>query len=287
MPRKYARRRRRGKKRKYAATRSKLADKKINTLFEKRAKQIADKAVKDSHEWYTAKWITKDPQFDWAAHGPWLRVPTASCLSLNAATLFHLRLTDLGQILENSLYVPTQASDAVDNQLRISSFRSKFDFRYAGSAPCTIDISMVKVNGSQLLSTQTAIPTISMVQPINDLYEYWPSTMRQNLDFKYQRIAHKRIHMGPGKMFRNAYLPTGQNSATANVAVYNDPQKSVSITKAFKGAGMKLQVENTNRAPQTEVYLLVVADRPIEFTAVTGVRFRLDKATQGAQPGNH
>lgn len=296
MPRKYARRPRR-KKKKYSVRRSKLADKKINTgefsrtLFEKRAKQIADKAVKESHEWFKAKLVTADPQFDWPAHGSWLRVPSASCFSLNAATLFHVRLTDLGNILENSLYQPAQGQDSLTNDLRISSFRSKLDFRYAGASDCLIDISIVKVNGSQLLSTQTAIPSIEMVEPLNDLYEYWGATIRQSLDYKFQRVAHRRIKMRPAKLYAGNRLISSAGSnqgyqfqSTANT--YTDPQRSVSITKSFKGKGMKLFVQNAARAPQTEYFLLVVADRPVEFTAITCTRFRLEKAADVSQPGN-
>ena len=235
---------------------------------------------------------TADPAFlgqdgqGWVTHGPWLRVPTSSCLSLNAGQLFHLRLSDLGSILENSLYNPNAADDSIVNDLRVSSFRTKFNFRYAGSAECLIDVSIVKVNGSQMLSTQTTIPSRDMVEPINDLYEYWQSTPRQSLDFKFQRIAHKRIRMGPGRLYRNAHPADNNNQTVWGAAVYTDPEKHVSLHKSFKGKGMKLYVEAATRPPQTEYFLLVMATRPIEFTAISATRFRLEKAAVISQPGN-
>lgn len=196
------------------------------------------------------------------------------------------RLSDLGTVLENSLYQPTDPNDSITNELRVSSFRNKFNFRYSGETEVLIDISIVKVNGAQMLSTQTTIPTIDMVEPLNDLYEYWPSTMRQSLDYKYQRIAHKRVRMRASSMYTNAHLNSGQNSAVTVPATYREGERHVSLHKSFKGAGMKLHVENSVRAPQTEYFLLVASSRPIEFTCITAIRFRLEKASQISQPGN-
>lgn len=288
----YARNRRRRKKGKSKAYYRKLRDARINTAVEVAALRIAKKEVKKSHEWYKSKIITKDAQFDWTAHGPYVRVPSVSCFSLNAGNLWYLRLTDLGSILENSLYQPTQANDALTNDLRISSFRSKFDFRYAGASSCLIDISIVKVPGSQLLSAVAQVPVVEMCEPLNDLYEYWPATTRQSLGYKFQRLAHKRVRIGPARQYTDSRLISSQGSNqgytyTSAATVHTDPQKSVTITKAFKGQGMKLMVDNAVRASRAEVYLLVVADRPIEFTGVHCTRFRLEKAADIAQPGNH
>lgn len=295
MARRYGRRKRR--KKKYSVSRSKLADKKINTLFEKRALQIAKKEVKASHEWFVSKMVTKDPQFDWVAAGPYLRVPSASCFSLNAGTLqrntfaWHLRLSDLGTLLENSLNQPTDPNDSITNDLRISSFRSCFDFRYAGASDCLIDISICKVNGSQLLSASTPVPTIEMVQPLNQLYKYWAATQRQSLGFKFQRIAHKRVKLGKGVLYTDSRVVSnaGSNQGynfTTTATIHTDPARTVSIMKSFKGKGARLYVENAVRPPQTEYYLMIVADRPIEFCAVHATRFRLEKAAAISQPGN-
>lgn len=278
------------KKRKYTVSRSKLANKRIDTLFEKRCLEITKKQIKKSHEWYTVKILTKDPQFDWVTHGSWLRVPSASCFSLNAGTMFHLRLSDLGQILENSIF-SASANDALTNDLIISSFRNKFDIRYNGASDCRVDMSIVKVNGSQLLSQQTNVPTIEMIEPLNDLYEYWPSTVRQSLDFKFSRVAHKRITLRPAHLYTDNRIVSnvGSNQGyafTSALSIHTDPQKSVTLNKYFKGQGAKLFVQNALRAPQTEYYLMVAADRPIEFTCVTAIKFRLDKAADISQPGN-
>lgn len=286
------RRRRYKKKGKSKAYYRRLRDTRINTAVEAAALRIAKKEVKKSHEWYTAKNITKDPNFDWAVHGPFVRVPSNSCFSLNAGNLFHLRLTDLGGILENSLYQPNDPTDVLKNILRISSFRSKFDFRYAGASACKIRVAIVRVNGAQLLSAQTQVPTLNMLKPLNDLYQYWPGTLRQELDFKFTTLADKVIKIGPARLYTDNRIISnvGSNQGytyTTAATVHTDPQRSASIMASFKGKGMRLLVDDNARAPQAEVYLMVVADRPIEFTAVTATRFRVEKASQDAQPGNH
>jgi len=284
----YARKRKRSRRKGRSRKRSRLADKRINTLFEKRALEIAKKEVKKSHEWYTTKQITKDPNFNWDTHGPYVRVPSASCFSLNPGSLYHLRLSDIGNILENDL-LPIGGTETLMNNMRVSSFRSSFDFRYNGASDCLIDISIVKVNGSQLLATQTTMPNILMVEPLNNFYKFWPAQLRQRLDYKFQRIAHKRIKMRPAKIYTDSHTTSNAGSnqgyAFANTStVHTDPSRKVTLTKSFKGAGAKLYVENAARPPQTEYYLLVVADRPIEFCAVHATRFRLEKAADLVMP---
>lgn len=271
----------------------KLADKKINTLVEKRIKEIAQSEDRKNQVWYKPRTLVADTTFNWTAHGPYLRVPSASCLSFNAGAMFHLRLTDWGQIIQNQLN-SSSGSELLSNYLRVRALKNRLDFRYSGTYDSHIKIWMVEIVGAQELAEQVTIPSIDTCPSgdMNGLNKYWPRAQREVLPYKYKILAKKDITLRAAKMYTNAY-PTSNSGSNQGYtftnagAVHTETQKVCYLNKFYKGLGSKFQVDYDDaRTPKREIYLCILGDTPITFNIVSCAEFRFDQILDSGQPSS-
>lgn len=272
---------------------SKLADKKINTLVEKRMLEIAQDEDRKNQVWVKSRTLVADDTFNWEAHGSVLRVPSASCLVVNAGTLFHLRLSDFGEFLRNPINSEVD-SNRLNNYVRCRAFKNRFDFRYAGTYPSNIRIWMVEISGGQELSeiAGLTVPTLDCIPKgdMNGLNCFWPRTLKEQVPYKYRIIAQKDITLQPAKLYTDSHPTTnvGSNQGytfSNSSSVHTEVQKVCYLNKYYKGLGNRFQVNYDDpRAPRKEVYLCIVSDTPLIFNCVSSSEFRLDKIQDQVQP---
>lgn len=263
--------------------RSKLADKRINTLFEKRAKEIADKAVRDGQVWYNG--VDKIANFQipgaWSTHGPYVRVPDASCLTVNAGTMWHKKMSSFGQMLKNDIN-STDDEKLLVNYVRCKSMQASFDFRHSAPHSVILKLFIVAIPSAYELETQGATVPDARMTPgggTNLLFRYRQRLQREFVQYKYRVVASKTVRLPAADIYTPAYPINNNNNTVWNLPAHKTVQRTVSIAKYFKGAGKQFQMDNdTDRAVKEEYYLCFTADTAVSFCAVTHCKFRLEEA---------
>lgn len=193
---------------------SRLMDKRINTGVEVRMKEVAKKEMASKFVWIKPKQLIANSVFTWHSHGPYLRVPYASMLALNAAFMWHLELSDFGKKIKNQQNLTTGHSDLLDNYVRVKSLRNRLEFRHQNPIPCKIKIWMVYVSGANLLSAQATVPSIDMMPGggTNGLYAFHTATKREELPYNY-RILFKKTIVLPAARLHTPAIAVGYNGA--------------------------------------------------------------------------
>lgn len=275
---------------KYKSYNNRLADNKINTLVEKRIQEIAKKEDSKQYIWYTPNTLVADANFNWDVHGAVLRVPTASCLRVNAATLWHLRLSDFGNKIHNNLSAGNPVPDM--NYVRCKALLNRLEFRSTSSLPVKIKAWILAVPGSEALSSVVTMPDLATIPKgdLNGLYAFRPRVLKEGLSYKYRIIAQTVIHLQPTRLHTNAYAVSNSGSnqgyAFTNAgAIHTEVSKVVFLNHYFKGEGKRFQLDSGSVRPyREELYLCIVSDSVIDFTVVAQQRFRLEGPQQTAQP---
>lgn len=266
---------------------SKLSDKKINTLVEVRMQEIAQSEDRKNQTWLKPRNLISDPTFNWATHGSVLRVPAASCLTVNAGTLWHLRLTDFGQLLQNDTNNATGSTARLSNYIRCMYLKSKFDFRYTGSVPQHIRVWMVQINASQELAEEITMPDINTVPKggLNDYNYFQHNALRELLPYKYKILCHTDLYFRPSMEYTSAWPINNNNSTVWNQPIHMEQSKSLTLNKFYKGLGKKLQVNHDDpRTPKQEIFLCACSDGVMTFTCVTECKIRVDSIQDRLQP---
>lgn len=263
---------------------SKLADKSINTLVEKRIQEISRKEDQKQYVWYTPNKLICASTFNWDNHGSFLRVPTASFLRINAGTLWHERLSDFGDIIKNSLTATAPVPSM--NYVRCKAMLNRLEFRCSGATPTKILIWIVSVSGSEALSGALTMPDIKTAPNggINGLYAFRKRVLKEDLAYKFRILASKTVTLRPASLY-TAGVTRLDGGAPDVPTVHTEHDNVVYLNEYFKGAGKRFQVDaNDERAYREEVYLCMVADSVIDFTGVLQQKFRLEGPLQQAQP---
>lgn len=292
MPRKYNKKNK-NQKRYYNKNKnmnSKLADKKINTLVERRIQEISRKEDKKQYIWYTPSTTIALPTFNWETHGPNLRIPTASMYGMNAGTMWHIRLSDFGNKVKSNLTATAPVPEM--NYVRCISLKNRFEIRHQGGVSLKVLIWILAVPSSETLSAQVLIPDIKTAPGggLNGLYYYRRSILREDLAYKYRILASKVVHLPATREYNSPYTlsNTGSNQGytfTSSPSLHTEVSKFVELNKFFKGEGKRFQVESSVSRPyKEEVYLCMVGDGVFDFTAVLQQKFRLEGPQQSAMP---
>lgn len=273
---------------------NKLADKKINTLVEKRIVEISRKEDARNQVWYTPTKTITDASFNWDLHGPYLRVPTASFLSINAGTIFHQRLTDFQDMIESDILSNNPAKKIV---LRVSGFRTFFQFRNDGVAPIRLKVWLVDIPTSA-----TLIPTAETMPGghLNGLYFPHPGLPRQNLPYKYRILAHKTIVVKPGVLYLPPMLISSVSTQSGIVEptygtytnsnpVWTEQTSTCILNYKYPGKGKKFIYDSSQtganlNALQSNVYVCIIADGVLQLLGNVVSRFRLESNIDKAQP---
>lgn len=270
-------------RRRYKVSVGKLLSKKVDSALERRMVEIAKKEDNKSLVWYRTHFLVKDAQFDWGAHGSILRVPSASCLTINAAQQFHYRLTDIGQLIKNNIDSAAD-SKTLNNYMRIRSFQCKLDFRYTGAVPAHGVVYIVSVPSSTALDAGgQVVPQADMCPRggLNLLNSFRQSVLRESVDYKYQIVAKKYVTINPAREYQAAWPINNNNSTTWNQPIHTEKQKFLSIHKSFKGLGKRFSViESDDRVQRHEYFLCIVFDTVISFNGVVSTLFRLEEPLQ-------
>lgn len=271
-------------RKKYTVSVGKLMSKKVDSLLEKRMVEIAQKEDRKNQEWFRqVTTVDGGGGFDWPGHGPYLRVPSASCSVHNAGTLFNRCLTDVGQLIKNQIDSAIDAT-TLSNYIRIKNMSATFDFRYAGSVPCKIQLWIVGIPAATRLRTDgVTVPTIHTCPGygLNILNKYRPRAEKETVEYKFRVVAKKLIHFKPTQIYTPAW-PLNNNNATAwSNPVHMEQSKTVTISHTFKGAGKKfIVIDSDDSAQQMEYYLCMLGDAPVTYVLAYATRFRLDGALQ-------
>lgn len=297
MARKYARRRFR-KKKKSRKSRSKLADKRINTtgylprLFEKRALEIAQAEDRKNVVYYQPMALHADENFNWTGLGEILHIPTAEFLSLNAGTLSPtLAISNFGNWIDNGLN-SADGTALRANYVRCKYMKNEFTFKAVDQVGLTSASStlggvnvyawIVSVDGAeQIDSVSTPVPSLSMF-PFsgNGLYSLVPRAKRETIPYKYSIHAKKHIYIPTPKLFQPGAKKTGDD----NVSVWVMPRRKMTLNLYFKGRGKRFQVRDGTRIPRVrQYYFCFTADKPVEYIGQTGQKICLEKLTALAQ----
>lgn len=296
-PRKRGKRRRKGT---YSTSKRKLANKRIDTLFEARALEITRKELAKSYVWYNGTSRHAQANFNFDTHGPFARIPDSSCLALSGGSLEYFRLTDFGEKLSNDL-INTVGDDLDENYIMCRGIQCTYDLRYSGSVPCQVKIFIVEVPGAlQLVTGGTSVPHINMCPggTMNVLFKYRDQKLRDSVHYKFRVVAKKTVWLRPAKQYTNRLISSNSGSnqgynfvqaTTASAPTHTTVQKIVSINKYFKNGGKRFQVNDGEvRSINKEYYVCILSDMPIAYVLVTQTPFRLggiqDKLRISMQP---
>lgn len=272
-----------GKKTRKNVYSSRLADKKINTVVEKRIQEIARKEDQKNFVWYTNIDRIALPVFNWDAHGPQDRIPSNSMFGVNSGTLFHLRISDFGEKIKNSLVATAPVPEM--NYIRCAAVKNRFEFRHSGSTPCRILIWILSVPGSNALSGATTMPDIKTAPlSLNGLYDFNKRIEGEDLPYKYRILGHKVVTLPPAKLF-TAGVTRLDGGAPDVPTLHTEVGKVVYLNKYFNGQGKRFLCDDgTIRPFKEEMYIMMTADNPVDLTLVAYQKFRLEKPLLGAMP---
>lgn len=289
MPRRY-RRRKRGKrlprrvaKKKYTISIGKLRSKKVDSLLERRIVDLATKHDRKNIVYYKPLSQLAAQPFvgaNWTAHGQVLHVPTASYLSINAATLLGTRLSDFGDWINNN----TDSASAValrTNYIRCKAMKNRLSFRHHGVAPIKIYIWIYSMSGAELLSASTAVPSITTFPFVgNGLYAHVRSALKETLQYQYTVHKKRMITIPAGKVYTPPYPANNNNATVWSEPVYSERERTVNFDMYFKNRGKRFLVEAGAARPKTrEYFLCITADGAFDVLGSLSQTIYLDKAS--------
>ena len=282
-------------KRKNNSYRSRLADKKINTLVEYRAKEIAIDETRKAIPYYSTRGLWLMPGANWPGNDIW--PPRQDSLTMTNQQFFSREIAKVGG------YLKTELSDEVtetniapwpfegrDMYIHIKEIKLLFRFTNQTPEDIEVDICLWRVPYNKFLLAADAQPDATknpqpqyMWHPPFTFYNTISSHSRKlfvdqdtNMKATHQRLAHKRI-----KVRASPYMlddPAGGGGNRINVEKWY----SMNITKTYANLGRKekYQIETSISPISTRgslsdnrYYYTIRSTGTIQFQGVTSVMF--------------
>lgn len=269
---------------------SKLKDKKINTLIEKRIQQIAKDEIRNFAK-RKVIYRNTDTQFNWEAHSPWLRVPSASCITENAGTLFHLDISDIGDTYINNL---TGNADSKKSRIAIDGFKSLVTFRYQGTYPAKYTLAYIEMTPNE---DTASYPVRDMLRngSQNGLFYYNRRGISDDLDqqISYRVLKQKTITIKPAILYTNSLRQHNANELYQN-PIQTEVEKRVNFDYKFPKPKMlvfsqKSTGDNEAENPlQKSYFLCLIGDSVMTFYNTTQTTLCVESPTDAVIPiGNN
>lgn len=244
---------------------SKLRDKKINTLFEVRAKEIAVKADQKAIEYYYTRgvWLaagahpwpvndTNPPPADWGY------VLDNQFYSREFCKIGGYLAADLSTEVQDDMQPPAQPltfRGERELMLHIKQIKIAFEFLNLGHTNVTVDFSVWRVPYNKYLLSTDNLPD-AMKNPVPSYFDHAPMTIynqitsaatadwrssNANIKIQKERVAHARLVIKPGRMVDD---PAAGGGSRINTEVWH----KLTINKKYKGLG---KAEKYTLTPQT------------------------------------
>lgn len=260
---------RRSRRRSKRTKRRRLADKKINTLYERRAKQIADKAVQSvipkfiqRETWLRAPTYHADGSIDnpgavWPSNDTWPQ--PLDLLRIAADDFQYYQIARVGGYIESDIAAEMIQGPAFFNlrdlYIRLHTLRLQFDVLNPGVETQALDIMvfrcpynkhLVALDGTAAQAQslrENPVPQRGWLHPLTTFNTITGETVRAyndsivGLKIGVTKVMGGRYFVPPGKMLDD---PTQGGGARVNQAVY----KRIRLNKTWKGKGKKEMFEN-------------------------------------------
>lgn len=301
--RKFLRRRRKTGKKKYSTTTSKLRDKKINTLVEKRMQAISRKeALKlNPINWIASRGIWQNPQpaqawdpldDQWPALADWG--------VLNQTQFYAQQFCRIGGYL-NTNFSDELAATGVDLRsmfVRIKHIKLDFRFTHANNYSVLVDMQVCRIpyDKQTLIVSPNPVPlenpgpvyqdhrpftSVNTISRQALKYFKQPDATQGNMNRRVHVLARKRIIMAAPKMIDNA---TAGGADRLNTVKYH----TLKLNKFFKGLGRRerykieaqaggaVAAANRGSLADNRYFLSFRCTAPVQFLGVTIVKFCAD-----------
>lgn len=274
----------------------KLKDKKINTLYEKRSKQIVDSALQKATPYYLVRGVYLDPGSTWPLNDTFPTV--ADGYNLLESQFFVRQFAHVGGYLETDIsnemiVLPTENRDM---KIHIKQIKLDFAFVNQGIEDLQVDLCIWRFPYNKYILANTAIPG-PLDNPTPQYYNHKPFTPFYGIDkmadqawkeddanmkVKKHLIGHKRITVPHPKMIDD---PAAGGSNRQNTVKW----KSIKIVKTYKGLGYSedYQIEPTNISPiatagslsKNRYFITIRTTDEVRFRGIATVKFCRGKGT--------
>jgi len=248
---------------------SRLADKKLNTMYEKRAAQIAKSVVEANIPKYVQRetWLRQptyngdgtinNPGAVWPTNDTW---PAPADLHRIAADDFqYFQICRVGGYLDGNVSADMIQAPAFldlrDLYIRLHNLRLQFDVLNPGVETQSLDIHVFRVAyNKHLIATdatapqsqslrENPVPQRGWLRPLTTFNTITGETIAKyndaivGLKIAATKVCGGRYYVKPGRMLDD---PTQGGAGRVNQAVY----KRIRISKVWKGLGKKEMFEN-------------------------------------------
>ena len=226
---------------------SRLADKKINTVFERRAKEIAQKEARKAVAYYNTRgsWLAAGASWPTNDTHP----PLADMFAIRPIDFFLREIAKIGGYLDTDISAQLQAGtpppvyDPRKMRIHIKQIKLQFDFVNQGVNTAQVDMCVWRCKYNKFLLAQDLTPG-PMINPQPEYYDHQPFSQFNTINHDALRafrdndantsrptlVAHKRISLSPPRMMDD---PAGGGGNRLNTVKY----VRINLQKVYSGLG--------------------------------------------------